>query len=213
MISLAGRVRAAADGDECVRTRVSSALRPALLAALLEDYRALEGRPALIVTPDDRSARDLALSLRAYLGDRRVRSYPSRGTGYASQVTPPPHLIGLRIDALDSFGRDERTPAVVVASAIDAASIRAARHTLVYSAQFAAGRRALVVTHGESPAAYATHRRALEALAADADAPLFVVSLSDAALRRQFATSLVTLIRRACGCEHLITPLFFDTAI
>ena len=56
--------------------------------------------------------------LRAYLGDRKVRSYPSRGTGYASQVTPPPHLIGLRIDALDSFGRDERTPAVVVASAI-----------------------------------------------------------------------------------------------
>jgi len=33
-------------------------------------------------------------------------------------VSPPPHLIGLRIDALDSFGRDERTPPVVVASAI-----------------------------------------------------------------------------------------------
>ncbi|MGK2955288.1 MAG: transcription-repair coupling factor, partial [Solirubrobacterales bacterium] len=98
--------------------KVSAALRPALLAGLLEDDRALEDRPALIVTPDDRSARDLAQSLHAYLGDRKVRSYPSRGTGYASQVTPPPHLIGLRIDALDSFGRDERTPAVVVASAI-----------------------------------------------------------------------------------------------
>lgn len=47
-----------------------------------------------------------------------MRSYPSRGTGYASQVSPPPHLIGLRIDALDSFGREEVTPAVVVASAI-----------------------------------------------------------------------------------------------
>jgi len=47
-----------------------------------------------------------------------VRSYPSRGTGYASQVSPPPHLVGLRIDALDSFGREELTPAVVVASAI-----------------------------------------------------------------------------------------------
>ena len=72
----------------------------------------------MIVTADDRSARDLANSLRAFLGGRKVRSYPSRGTGYASQVNPPPHLIGLRIDALDSFGRDEATPPVVVASAI-----------------------------------------------------------------------------------------------
>jgi transcription-repair coupling factor (superfamily II helicase) len=94
------------------------ALRPALLAAILEDDQGLEDRPALLVTPDDRSARDLTNSLRAYLGDRKVRSYPSRGTGYASQVTPPPHLIGLRIDALDSFARDEATPAVVVASAV-----------------------------------------------------------------------------------------------
>ncbi len=85
---------------------------------MLEDDRGLEDRPALIVTPDDRSARDLTNSLRAYLGDRKVRSYPSRGTGYASQVTPPPHLIGLRIDALDSFSREEATPAIVVASAI-----------------------------------------------------------------------------------------------
>ena len=85
---------------------------------MLEDDQGLEDRPALIVTPDDRSARDLTNSLRAYLGERKVRSYPSRGTGYASQVSPPPHLIGLRIDALDSFGRDEATPAIVVASAI-----------------------------------------------------------------------------------------------
>jgi len=115
---LAGRVRDAANGGEKVEAKVSSALRPALLAGLLEDDRALEDRPALIVTPDDRSARELTLALRAYLGDRKVRSYPSRGTGYASQVSPPPHLIGLRIDALDSFERDERTPPVVVASAI-----------------------------------------------------------------------------------------------
>jgi transcription-repair coupling factor (superfamily II helicase) len=33
-------------------------------------------------------------------------------------VSPPPHLIGLRIDALDSFSREEVTPAVAVASAI-----------------------------------------------------------------------------------------------
>ncbi len=97
---------------------MSAALRPALLASMLEDDQGLEGRPVLIVTADDRSAREMSSQLRAYLGDRKVRSYPSRGTGYASQVSPPPHLIGLRIDALDSFGRQEATPPVVVASAI-----------------------------------------------------------------------------------------------
>jgi transcription-repair coupling factor (superfamily II helicase) len=115
---LSGRVREAAAGGPAVEAGVSGALRPALIAAILEDHRGLEDRPALVVTPDDRSARELTNSLRAYLGDRKVRSYPSRGTGYASQVAPPPHLTGLRIDALDSFGRDEATPAVVVASAI-----------------------------------------------------------------------------------------------
>ncbi len=98
--------------------RVSAALRPALLASMLEDDQGLESRPVLIVTADDRSAREMSSQLRAYLGDRKVRSYPSRGTGYASQVSPPPHLIGLRIDALDSFSRQEATPPVVVASAI-----------------------------------------------------------------------------------------------
>ncbi len=116
--ALSGQVRAAAAGANTVAAGISVALRPALLAAMLEDDQGLEDRPALIVTPDDRSARDLSNSLRAYLGGRKVRSYPSRGTGYASQVTPPPHLVGLRIDALDSFGRDEQTPAIVVASAI-----------------------------------------------------------------------------------------------
>ncbi len=101
-----------------VRAEVSATLRPALIASLLEDDLGLEDRPALIVTPDDRSAREVAAALGAFLGDRLVRSYPSRGTGYASQVTPPPHLTGLRIDALDSFGRDEDRPPVVVASAI-----------------------------------------------------------------------------------------------
>ncbi len=101
-----------------VRAEVSATLRPALVAAMLEDEFGLEERPALIVTPDDRSAREMAAALGAYLGDRVVRSYPSRGTGYASQVTPPPHLTGLRIDALDSFGREEERPPVVVASAI-----------------------------------------------------------------------------------------------
>jgi transcription-repair coupling factor (superfamily II helicase) len=90
-------------------------LRPLLLAALLEDDRGLAERPALLVAADDRSARDLAVDLRAYLAPRRVRYYPSRGTGYASHVTPPPHLVGLRIDALEAL-RSE-ADAVVVASA------------------------------------------------------------------------------------------------
>ena len=109
---------AATAGQEAIRTEVSASLRPALIAAILEDDLGLEDRPALIVTPDDRSAREMAAALGTFLGDRVVRSYPSRGTGYASQVTPPPHLTGLRIDALDSFGRDEARPPVVVASAI-----------------------------------------------------------------------------------------------
>jgi transcription-repair coupling factor (superfamily II helicase) len=113
--ALAGRVHDAAAGGETATVRASATLRPLLLATLLEDDRALAGRPALLVSADDRSARDLAADLRAYLAPRRVRFYPSRGTGYASHVTPPPHLVGLRIDALDSLSEEE--DAVVVASA------------------------------------------------------------------------------------------------
>ena len=96
--------------------RASTMLRPLLLAALLEDDRGLADRPALLVSADDRSARDLAADLRAYLAPRRVRYYPSRGTGYASHITPPPHLVGLRIDALDALASE--ADAVVVASAV-----------------------------------------------------------------------------------------------
>jgi transcription-repair coupling factor (superfamily II helicase) len=113
--ALVARVRAAADGGEAVSVRSSATLRPLLLAALLEDDRGIAGRPALLVAADDRSARDLAADLRAYLAPRRVRLYPSRGTGYASHVTPPPHLVGLRIDALDALSAE--ADAVVVASA------------------------------------------------------------------------------------------------
>ncbi|HEV2857878.1 MAG TPA: transcription-repair coupling factor [Solirubrobacterales bacterium] len=109
--ALASRVRAG-EGES---VRASTMLRPLLLASLLEDDRGLAGRPALLVGADDRSARDLAADLRSYLGPRRVRFYPSRGTGYASHVSPPPHLVGLRIDALDALGREE--DAIVVASA------------------------------------------------------------------------------------------------
>jgi transcription-repair coupling factor (superfamily II helicase) len=114
--ALASEVLAAADGGEGVSLRASQTLRPLLLAALLEDDRGLAGRPALLVAADDRAARDLAADLRAYLTPRRVRLYPSRGTGYASSVTPPPHLVGLRIDALDALSRE--ADAIVVASAV-----------------------------------------------------------------------------------------------
>src|SRR3954451_7916272 len=101
--ALTARVRAAAEGGEVAAVAASAMLRPLLLAALLEDDRGLAGRPALLVSADDRSARDLANDLRAYLAPRRVRLYPSRGTGFASHVTPPPHLVGLRIDAIDAL--------------------------------------------------------------------------------------------------------------
>ena len=112
--SLADRLDAASPGSP-VTVRVSGTLRPFLIAALLEDEAALAG-PALVVAPDDRSARQLASEMRSFLAPRRVRYYPSRGTGYASHVAPPPHLVGLRIDALDAL-RAESDP-VVVASAI-----------------------------------------------------------------------------------------------
>jgi transcription-repair coupling factor (superfamily II helicase) len=113
--ALAARVRAAVEGGEGTTVRASTMLRPLLLAALLEEDRGLAERPALLVAPDDRSARDFAAELRSYLAPRRVRLYPSRGTGYASHVSPPPHLVGLRIDALDALGAE--ADAVVVASA------------------------------------------------------------------------------------------------
>jgi len=113
--ALVARVRSASEGGGAASARASAMLRPLLLAALLEDDRGLAGRPALLVGADDRSARDLAADLRSYLAPRRVRFYPSRGTGYASHVSPPPHLVGLRIDALDALGSE--ADAIVVASA------------------------------------------------------------------------------------------------
>jgi transcription-repair coupling factor (superfamily II helicase) len=99
--------------------RASAAIRPYLLASLLESDEALAGRPALVVAPDDIGARDLARALGAYLAPRRVRYYPSRGTGYESHLAPPPHLVGLRIGALDALtAADAAEPQVVVASAV-----------------------------------------------------------------------------------------------
>ena len=98
------------------RAFVSQALRPYLIAALLE--RA-PGRPAIVVAGDDRAARDLAGALRAWLEPRSVRHYPSRGVSYESHLTPPPHLVGLRIAALDSLlepPADGPAPVVVVSA-------------------------------------------------------------------------------------------------
>jgi transcription-repair coupling factor (superfamily II helicase) len=87
----------AADGGEAF---VSLSLRPYLIAALLARD---PDRPAIVVAGDDRAARDLAAGLRAWMAPRSVRYYPSRGVAYESHLTPPPHLVGLRIAALDSL--------------------------------------------------------------------------------------------------------------
>src|SRR5690349_11382773 len=94
------------------RAFVSQSLRPYLLAALLER---VAGRPAIVVAGGERAARDLAGGPRTRLGPRTVRYYPSRGVTYESHLAPPPHLVGLRIAALDAllegraeFGRSSR---------------------------------------------------------------------------------------------------------
>jgi transcription-repair coupling factor (superfamily II helicase) len=91
------------------RAFVSQSLRPYLLAALLDRDPAT---PAIVVAGDDRAARDLAAGLRTWLEPRVVRYYPSRGVTYESHLTPPPHLVGLRIAALDALveGVDEFGP-------------------------------------------------------------------------------------------------------
>ncbi len=84
---------------------VSASLRPYLIAGLAEIGLAGPGgpRPTLVVVGDDRAARELSLDLRAWLFPRRVRYYPSRGVAYESHLTPPAHLIGLRVAALDAL--------------------------------------------------------------------------------------------------------------
>ncbi|MEA2231515.1 MAG: hypothetical protein QOD83_1331, partial [Solirubrobacteraceae bacterium] len=82
------------------RAFVSASLRPYVLAALADEDRA---RPTLVVAGDDRQARDLAVDLRAWLAPRPVRFYPSRGVAYESHLAPPPHLVGLRVGALDAL--------------------------------------------------------------------------------------------------------------
>src|SRR5277367_206269 len=104
-----------ADGG---RAFVSTSLRPFLIAALLDRDPAT---PAIVVAGDDRQARELAASLRAWLAPRRVRYYPSRGVTYESHLAPPAHLTGQRIAALDALldpAVDAGGAPVVVVSAV-----------------------------------------------------------------------------------------------
>jgi transcription-repair coupling factor (superfamily II helicase) len=111
------------------RAFVSASLRPYLVAALLDgvDDALAAGRPALVVAGDDRQARDLAADLRHWLAPRPVRFYPSRGVADESHLAPPPHLVGLRVAALDALlaaenadddaqGRHAEPPVVVVSA-------------------------------------------------------------------------------------------------
>src|SRR4051794_12635237 len=95
------------------RAFVSASLRPYLLASLIDSD---PERPALVVAGDDRAARDLAADLRAFLAPRQVRFYPARGVRYESHLAPPPHLVGLRVAALDALLGEQ--PAVLVTSAV-----------------------------------------------------------------------------------------------
>jgi transcription-repair coupling factor (superfamily II helicase) len=116
-------MRLARDGGHAF---VSSSLRPYLIAALAELDEGSRSRPTLVIVGDDRAARDLAGDLRAWLAPRRVRYYPSRGVAYESHLAPPPHLVGLRVAALDALldasGPDATPPPeghpVVVVSAV-----------------------------------------------------------------------------------------------
>src|SRR5688572_29715689 len=98
------------------RAFVSQSLRPYLIAAVAErDVR----RPTVVVAADDRAARDLAADLRAWLRPRAVRFYPSRGVAYESHLTPPAHLVGLRVAALDAVldrSAGAEAPVVVVSA-------------------------------------------------------------------------------------------------
>jgi transcription-repair coupling factor (superfamily II helicase) len=109
-------------GKPAERAFVSASMRPYLIAALADTD---PERPALIVAGDDRSARDLAGDLRAFLHPRPVRLYPARGVQYESHLAPPPHLVGLRVAALDALlasadGTEQPAGAAVVVASITA---------------------------------------------------------------------------------------------
>ena len=79
---------------------VSQSMRAFVLGSLFE---AVHERPALVVVADDRAAANLAADLRALLAPRLVRLLPARGVRYESHLAPPPHLVGLRVAAVDAL--------------------------------------------------------------------------------------------------------------
>jgi transcription-repair coupling factor (superfamily II helicase) len=101
------------------RAFVSLSLKPYVVAALAQED---PGKPLLVVAGDDRQARDLAADLKTWLAPRQVRFYPSRGVAYESHLAPPPHLVGLRVAALDALigdgARSDAGAPVVVVSAV-----------------------------------------------------------------------------------------------
>lgn len=120
---LLARLQDDADGAALIRDGgrafVSQSLRPYLVAALADGASA--DRPTLVVAGDDRQARDLAADLKQWLHPRPVRFYPSRGVAYESHLAPPPHLVGLRVAALDALldePEGDAEPPVVVVSAV-----------------------------------------------------------------------------------------------
>ncbi|MDX6639010.1 MAG: hypothetical protein QOF12_21, partial [Solirubrobacteraceae bacterium] len=112
-----GGARLLADPSAPARAFTSASLRPYVLAALAdEDPR----RPVLVVAGDDRQARDLAADIKQWLAPRRVAFYPSRGVAYESHLAPAPHLVGLRVAALDALvaerGGGDEAPVIVVSA-------------------------------------------------------------------------------------------------
>jgi transcription-repair coupling factor (superfamily II helicase) len=98
------------------RAFVSTAMRPYAISALAD----ARSEATLVVVGDDRAARDLASDLRAWLTPRAVRWYPARGVAYESHLRPPPHLVGLRVAALDVLmepGQAREAPVVVISAA------------------------------------------------------------------------------------------------
>src|SRR5436190_3704548 len=102
------------------RAFVSRSLRPYLASALLDgvDDGFATDAPAVVVAGDDRQALELAADMRAWLAPRPVRFYPSRGVAYESHLAPPPHLVGLRVAALDALlaPPGDEAPVIVVSA-------------------------------------------------------------------------------------------------
>jgi transcription-repair coupling factor (superfamily II helicase) len=113
LVALREALRSSTGGS--IDAYVSSSMRPYLLAALIGGEVDAPAGPVLVVAADDRTARDLAGDLKAFLAPRPVHIYPSRGTTFESHLDPPPHLAGLRIAAMNAMTDPS---AVVVASAI-----------------------------------------------------------------------------------------------